>query len=378
MATQIHGFCEEPYLPLKEALAANFADGLEVGASLAVARHGRLVVDLWGGHADFERTRPWEKDTIAVVYSLTKVSLLFAFLTLVDRGVIDLDKTVAAYWPEFAVGGKGAVTVRQAMTHRAGVPGFDPPVAFETLLDWPAAVGNIAAQAHWFAGEDRVCYHANTYGFLLGEIMRRADGRFPSQILRDEIAGKAGIDFRIGLKSRADVERLAEVGFLEPPTGIDEGMSELASRILMDSGQGDWNAWETQQAEMPGANGYCNARSVARIGAIGASGGTLEGVRYLSQSIVDEASRLQASGVDPFMGPINLGLGFGVTSDALPGPSPTCFHWGGYGGSSCVMDQATGVSFGYVMNNLIATSGRVPETRHDRLWDALGESMRRL
>jgi CubicO group peptidase (beta-lactamase class C family) len=128
MTVEVHGFCEERFLPLREAFAANFADGNEVGASFAATLQGEPVVDLWAGHADFARTRPWERDTTVLLMSTMKIPLILSFLMLVDRGQIALDATVATYWPEFAAGGKDRVTVREAMTHRAGVPGFEPPV----------------------------------------------------------------------------------------------------------------------------------------------------------------------------------------------------------------------------------------------------------
>jgi CubicO group peptidase (beta-lactamase class C family) len=152
MPIDIQGVCDERFLPLQDAFRENFEKGYEIGASLAVTRHGRPVVDLWAGHIDKQRTRPWEKDTIAPVASTTKIALTLSFLMLVDRGLVDLDATIAKYWSEFAAGGKAHVTVREALTHSAGVPGFDPPVPLEAMLDWDRITAHIAAETHWFDG----------------------------------------------------------------------------------------------------------------------------------------------------------------------------------------------------------------------------------
>jgi CubicO group peptidase (beta-lactamase class C family) len=371
---EIAGFCEPRFQPLKDALRANFDEGLEVGASLALTHEGRTVVDLWGGHADWGRTLPWERDTIVQVYSVTKVPTVFSFLMLVGRGLVDLDTPVAAYWPEFAAGGKAHVTVRQALSHRAGVPGFVPPVTFETLHDWEATVGNIAEQAHWFDGEDRFCYHATTYGYILGEIMRRTDGRGPAQFFREEIAKKAGVDFHIGLRSRDDWRRVAQVGYLKPPQwGAD--VDPVSMRVMSSVGDGDWGTWERTRAEIPATNGYTNARAIARLCAIGALHGELDGVRYVSPEIMDRALRVEVYSVDLLFGPLNMGLGFGLHSHGFPAPTPTAAHWGGFGGSLSLMDPATKVGFGYAMNNLILAEEYQGEARFHRIWSALGEVM---
>jgi CubicO group peptidase (beta-lactamase class C family) len=378
VSVAIHGFCDERFAPLKEAFAANFDEGLEVGASLAAAHQGKPVVDLWAGHADWARTKPWQKDTIVQLFSATKIPLILSFLMLVDRGQVDLDATVATYWPEFAAGGKDRVTVRQAMTHRAGVPGFEPPVTFEEAHDWAAMAANIAAQDHWFAGEDRVLYHAFTYGNVLGEIMRRVDGRRPSQFFREEVAEKAGIDLQMGLRARDDIARCAEFGYLEPPGSLLMA-DELYRRANESIGSGDWTTWERLSAELPASNGYGNGGSIARLCAILASGGELDGVRYLSKALIDEASTEQAFSKDEYLGEISFGLGFGLDSEAFPAPTPTAFHWGGYGGSLGVMDQATGLSFGYAMNNLVVGDGEdFGGPRLKRFFDAIRQVSERL
>ena len=178
MTLEIHGTCEPGFEPLKAALAANFADGFEIGASLAATVRGRPVLDVWAGHADVARTRPWARDTIVNVRSSTKIVLQVMVLMLVERGRIALDAPVADYWPAFAQGGKGEVTIRDVLAHRSGVPGLTPPPAdMSPYLDWDGITARIAAEPHWFAGEPRIAYQMVTSGFILGEVMRRVDGR---------------------------------------------------------------------------------------------------------------------------------------------------------------------------------------------------------
>jgi len=376
VAIEVHGFCEPRFQLLKEAFLKNFEDGLEVGASFAVTHKGKFVVDLWAGHADFARTRAWKKDTIVSVASTTKIAMIYSFLILVDRGRIDLDATVATYWPEFAAGGKERVTVRQAMTHCAGVPGFDPPIDWMTLFDWDAIAANIAAEKHWFAGEARFCYHPTTYGFLLGEIMRRVDGRRPAQFFREEIAQKIGADFRIDMHLAAELRRWGEMNSLKPP-GTLISASPLYARVFGTVGpQPPWRNWADRTYESPAASGNGNARSIARLCAIGAMGGTLDGVRLLSKAMVDEASKQQVVVQDEYLGGVRMGLGFGLDSEWFPAPTPTCFHWGGYGGSWGIMDQKTAISAGYAMNNMIVEDGPDEiDVRRARFFDALKVTM---
>lgn len=372
MTTEVHGFCEDRFLLLKDAFRANFDEGLEIGASFGVTHGGRVVVDLWGGFADRKKTRIWQKDTIVCVFSTTKIMANIALLILVDRGLIELDAPVARYWPQFAQGGKASVTVRDVLTHQAGVPGFDPPVAFEALHDWDAITAHLAAEKHWFDGRKVSCYHPGTYGFLIGELVRRVDGRRPGRFFREEVAEKAGADFQIGLASRSELARVAELRFPLPPAELPP-TDPLVERAFGSVGPGDWSTWEHLSADVPGSNGFGNGRSIARVCAILALRGELNGVRYLSTNMVDQASTEQSYAEDLALGWAKFGLGFGLHCAEFPAPSPTCFHWGGYGGSFGMMDPATGVSCGYAPNNLHIDGSPFADPRLKRLWAALGE-----
>jgi CubicO group peptidase (beta-lactamase class C family) len=354
MTVEIHGYCDERFQPLKDAFAANFEDGLEIGASLAATRHGRLVVDLWAGDAVPDHTRSWGQDTIVELASSTKLAAALSILILVDRGRITLDERVAHYWPEFAQGGKERVTVREAITHRAGVPGFDPPISAATACDWEAVSARLAAEPHWFGGEPRLCYHAMTYGYLIGELIRRVDGRRPRQFFREEIAAKIGADFQVGVTSEADIARMATLAI---PTGAFSAESVapklLTSIDLTDvlTGHFDLPSWWAR--EDAGGSGFGNGRSMARLCSIVACGGEVDGVRILSPEILAEAAKEQVYAQCPYLGWLRLGLGFALDSKEFPAPTPTTTHWGGAGGSWACMDPKSGVSAGYAPNNWI-------------------------
>ncbi|MBV9043484.1 MAG: beta-lactamase family protein [Alphaproteobacteria bacterium] len=372
MTVEIQGFCEPRFKALEEAFRANFEAGLEVGASVAATWKGRPVVDLWAGHRDAARTRPWEKDTIVQVRSLTKIATTLSFFMLIDRGLVDIDAPVARYWPEFAAGGKAHVTVREALTNRAGVPGFDPPITSRELADWGVATSNLANATHWFEGRPKMLYHGITYGLILGEIMRRVDGRKPSQFFREEIADRAHIDFQLPLRSESDLKRSAEIVFTQAPQG--EHPDPLVRRLgqsIRTSDPDEMKTWEfLRHFEEPSAGGYSNGRALARMGAIAALGGTLDGIRYFSPKLSELAATEQAYEYDNYLASkVSMGLGcFGLASAKFQLPPPRSFHWGGAGGSLAMMDATTQLSFGYAMNRFMGVHG---DARQLRFWDAL-------
>ena len=368
MGVEINGFCDERFRPFEEAFRANFDDSYELGAALAVTHQGRMVVDLWAGWADLQRTRPWEENTLVHVASTTKVMVVLCMLTLVDRGLIALDAPVARYWPEFAQGGKGAVTIREALSHRAGVPGFDPPLSSEDLADWDKVVANLAAQPHRFGGEPRIAYHFSTFGFILGEVMRRVDGRRPAQFFREDVAARAGADFHVAITTREQYARLAELNL--PDLGSPPEDPLLAYIVASAPVLPADSSFESQAVENPSGSGRGTARSIARIGAIFAMDGSLDGETYVSRRMIDEATTEQAYGPCPYLGVMKLGLGLGLDSPEFPAASATCFHWGGFGGSAIMMDRRTGVSIGYAPNNWAVHAVPALDPRGERLMAA--------
>ncbi len=368
MGVEINGFCDERFRPFEEAFRANFDDGYELGAALAVTHQGRTVVDLRGGWADLARTRPWREDTLVHVASTTKVMVALCMLMLVDRGLIELDAPVARYWPEFGQGGKGGVTIREALSHRGGVPGFDPPLSARDLADWDKVVANLAAQPHRFGGEPRIAYHYATYGFLLGEVMRRVDGRRPAQFFREEVASRAGADFHVAITTREQYARLAELNLPVPgPLPEDPLLAYIVASAPVRPADG---SFESERVEAPSGSGRGTALSIARIGAIFAMDGTLDGETYVSRRVMEEATTEQAYGPCPYLGVTKLGLGVGLDSPEFPAPSPTCFHWGGVGGSGIVMDRRTRVSIGYAPSNWAVSAPPALDPRGERLMAA--------
>jgi CubicO group peptidase (beta-lactamase class C family) len=356
--TQIHGTVAPGFEPVRDAFAANFANGLDSGASFAVTRDGEFVVDLWAGDAG-PAGQPWQKDTIVNVYSTTKTMAAMSVLLLADRGLIDLNAPVARYWPEFAQNGKDAITVSQIMSHSAGLSGFAPALEDPAeLYDWDAMCSRLAAMAPWWEPGTALGYHAITQGFLQGEIVRRVDGRSLGKFFREEIAEPLGADFHIGLDARHD-HRVAEL--IPPEAGIGGSALDpdsIAGRTFnsapINGTEPSTRAWRA--AEIPAAGGIGNARSVARIHSALACGGTVDGVRIMSAAGVERALEEQARGMDMALRvPIVYGNGFGINNKLLPvSPNPRAMFWGGWGGSLAIIDLDARVSIAYVMNRMAA------------------------
>ena len=354
--TEIHGHCDERFEAVRTTFAANFDEGVERGASVAVTLHGEPVVDLWAGDADGEG-RPWERDTICNVWSTTKTMAAITLLVLADRGELDLDAPIAEVWPEFKANGKEAITTAQVMGHTAGLPGWNPPIRPADLYDWDVACENLAASAPWWEPGTASGYHALTQGYLEGEVVRRVTGRTIGDVFRTEVAEPLGADFHIGLPG-SEEHRVAEM--VTPPVGLgqDAGLPEdsIAWRALIScpvSGA-ECNTPEWRAAEIPAAGGTGNARSVARIHSAIAGDGTVDGVRILSPEGVARIFVEQCHQVDQVLGlQMRLGTGFGLMNDLIPlSANPRSCFWGGWGGSIAVIDVDAGVSVSYVMNKM--------------------------
>jgi CubicO group peptidase (beta-lactamase class C family) len=357
---KVHGRCDERFAAVKEAFQRNFDSGQEVGASFAATIDGKFVVDIWGGYADAARTRPWKRDTIVNVWSTTKVMTAICALMLVDRGQLDLDAPVARYWPEFAQAGKEKIPVRYLLSHQSGLAVFDKPTPVEALYDWNRIINLLAAQKPAWEPGKHSGYHALTFGYLVGEVVRRITGKTPGTFFREEVAVPLNADFHIGLPEEHD----HRVGEMIPPPVLKPGDPGYVN-IDPDSLVGKYykysstpveatkeRAWRA--AEIPAANGHGNARSVARVGAAMACGGELDGVRLLGLPTIAKAIEEQCYGTDLFFGvPIRYGLGFGLNTKEMPiSPNPRTFFWGGWGGSVMVMDLDARLSWGYVMNKM--------------------------
>jgi CubicO group peptidase (beta-lactamase class C family) len=354
----VQGSCDRRFETVREALEENLASGEELGASIAVDLDGETVVDMWGGWREPGRTRPWLEDTIVNVWSTTKTVTSLAVLMLVSRGQVDLDAPVARYWPEFAAAGKGTVEVRHLLSHTSGVSGLDQPATVEDLYDWDKATERMAAQAPWWEPGTASGYHALNFGHLLGEVVRRVTGKGLKQFVADEIAGPLGADFQIGA-SDADVPRIAPV-VAPPPLSFDlAAMDPLSPAVRTFTGPpanaDDANTAGWRAADIGGANGHGNARSVARMLSAVTLGGEVGGVRLLSPGTIERIFDQQSDGVDLVLGiPLRFGTGYALPQPATIPYVPegrVCF-WGGWGGSVIIMDLDRRLTFSYMMNRM--------------------------
>ena len=360
----LQGTCDKRFSGVKEAFQAHFGAGKEIGAAVAVTVAGRPVVDLWGGHMDVHKTRPWQPDTLVNVYSTTKGMTATCAHRLVDQGRLNIDQRVIHYWPEFAQCGKEQITVRQLLSHRAGLPAISVPLDPESVFEWRVMTEAIAAQKPWWPPGTRHGYHARTFGWLLGELVRRTTGKTVGTYFHEEIAGPLGLDFHIGLK-KSQHHRVAPIGKVPPPPpGTTPNLIDMMrSRPESVTSKAFTNpniyrlgdvansaAWRS--AEIPSSNGHGTARDLARLYGALACGGSIDGIQILSTESVEAALTEQARGEDAVLRiETRFGLGFmRPVPGARMGPNDNAFGHPGTGGSVGFADPEARVGFGYVMN----------------------------
>ncbi|MFD5174316.1 serine hydrolase domain-containing protein [Nocardia sp. NPDC058379] len=375
------GFCLDEFAGVRAAFDEELDGGAEVGAALCVTVDGEPVLDLWGGWADPDKTRRWGADTLVNVFSVTKTMTALCALLLVDRGELDLDARVAAYWPEFAANGKDAILVRHLLSHTSGVSGWEKPIELADIYDTEAAAARLATQAPWWEPGTASGYHAINYGHLIGELVRRITGRSLGRFFAEELAGPLGADFHIG----TGPEHADRIATLIPPELPEFDLSTLdQDSVLIKTLTSPWleigetatPAWRA--AEIGGTNGHGNARSVARIQSLIANGGELSGRRFLSPATVELIFREQADGVDlALLTPLRFGIGYGLPRpQTFPHiPDGRVCWWAGYGGSMVVNDLDRRITFAYTMNRM--ATGLIGSDRCDRYlkatFDAMGE-----
>jgi CubicO group peptidase (beta-lactamase class C family) len=357
----VSGRVEVGFEPVRAAFEKNFRRQAEVGAAVHVTVDGVTVVDLWGGAADSAARRAWQADTLVNVWSTTKGWLALAMHILAERGLLDFDAPVARYWPEFAQKGKEGVLIRHILTHTAGLPAPSLKVPDEAVYDWNTMI-NALEQSELFWEPGTKCgYHAATFGWLNGEVLRRITGVSVGEFLCSEIAGPLGADTFIGL-SRSEQERTAEtippgvVGALvfRMATGLGGRAKAMAfnnpRRPLQAANTTRW-----REAEIPSSNGHASARGLARIYTILALGGEVDGRRWLSKANVELAGREQVHAKDVVTGTwVRRSLGFMLPDTELGDPRPlTAFGHPGMGGSLGFADPSKRLAMGYVMNKMI-------------------------
>ena len=361
---------------MRETFAANFSERGDIGASAAVTIDGKLAVDLWGGWRDAEKTFPWQRDTVTLTASTTKTMTALAALLLADRGELDLDAPVARYWPAFSQNGKRAVTTAQCLGHTAGVPGWSEPMAPEDLFDWQKCTTLLAREAPWWAPGTASGYHALTQGYLVGEVIRRITGETPGRFFAREFAEPLAADFHIGLPQECDA-RLAPTIPAPDPNEVPPAPGSIAHRVGTNPDFQKVKNWvEFLRAEIPAANGVGNARAVAQIQSVLATGGEGVGRRILSREGAMRVLTQQSDGVDRvFASPVRFALGYALALGPLKfGRGRSCF-WGGAGGHLIVVDFEERMTIAYVMNKSVGVPFGDPRNRAivNAVYESLGQ-----
>ncbi len=358
----IDGTCDASFEPVRGAFAENFATRGESGAAICVVAGGRVVANLWGGWRTAAKTTPWRPGTLVNIFSVGKGLMSVLTARLAGTGLLDTDAPVARYWPEFGAAGKESVTVRQLLSHQAGVPAIRRRLPPGAMLDWAVMTSAIAEQVPWWQPGTAHGYHVNTFGFAVGEVLRRVTGRTVGALLREDVAGPLGADVYIGLPA-AQHDRVADFewpGALPP----EEDRPDLPGEHLMEhnayynplglSGAGDLNTASWREAELPATNGHGSAVGVARVYAALAAGGTFDGVRIVDAGALADATIEQVYGDDRILHrPSRFGLGFQLTQPDRPmGRGPGAYGHFGAGGSLGFCDPDAGIAVGYVTGQM--------------------------
>lgn len=379
-AVPIAGTCDPRFDAVRDAFVENMQTRGEIGAAVCVVDgRGRSVVDLWGGWRDVDGTAPWEPDTLVNVFSIGKGLTAACAAYLAGIGALDVDAAVESSWPEFAAAGKASITVRQLLSHQAGLPALREPLADDAMLRWDVMTTALAAERPWWEPGTAHGYHVNTFGFLVGEVLRRASGgRTVGRLLRERFGEPLGADVFIGLPP-GEHGRVAEfrfpaeaVGRWDPSTLTDAQLMEYHAYAnphgLSGAGVVNTTAWRV--AEIPSTNGHASARGVARVYAALAAGGA----GLVDAGALRDASVEQSVGDDLVLHrPSRFGLGFQLPQPERPfGSGPGAFGHFGAGGSLGFADPDSGLGFGYVMNDMGA---RWQNPRNRALLDALAQSL---
>ena len=356
---ELNGTVAPGWEGVQTAFAANFDERGDVGAAVCVYLGGAPVVDLWGGVADQRTGRPWARDTIVGVFSSTKGVTAVGANLAIERGLLDPAAPVVAYWPEFAARGKESITVGDVLSHRAGLPLVEGTFTLDQALSWDPIVEALAGGAPVWEPGTQHGYHMRTFGWLVGELLRRTTGRSPGTFLREEVLAPLDADFWIGLPESEE----PRVAALVPPTPSPKaalaglGDSLLIARVF--SNPSDlfdydemWNSRALHAAELPSSNGIGSAQALARVYA-SCIGGGLDGRRTLTDSTVEAATTVRSQGPDAvLLLETCFGLGFMLGQSFGAANPPTAFGHAGAGGSLAFADPASGLAFAYVMNDL--------------------------
>jgi CubicO group peptidase (beta-lactamase class C family) len=350
MSIQIHGYADPAFAALTAEFERNFVERGDVGAALSLVIDGRPVVDLWAGSLDAARARPWAADSVVNVWSTTKAIGALCFAMLVERGACAYDDKVTRWWPEFAAHGKDGVTIAMLLSHQAGLCSFRDPAVVEDFYDQPAAAARLAASEPLWPPGSRSGYHAISIGVLAGELFRRIEGRSLGAFIVAELAAPLDLDLTLGLPVSEEARRAEMIAPPELATSnmtTDLNPSQAAAYLnpVIEPLLPNTAAWRA--CELVSANGFSNARSLARLFGEVAAG------RLLSPQTLAQATALRISGVDEVLGvPARWAAGFLLNTDGLYGPSEATFGHSGWGGSFAIVDPERKVALAYTMNRM--------------------------
>jgi CubicO group peptidase (beta-lactamase class C family) len=373
-AIPVQGYCDERFAAVGEEFQRNFAERGELGATVAVKVEGKTVVDLWGGFTDDGRGKPWEQDTVAVVFSCTKGAVALCAHMLAIEGELDFDAPVKHYWPEFTSAGKDAVLVRHLLNHQAGLPAIRRPLEPGAFYDWDHIIEVLEGEELFWRPGSTHGYHGLTFGFLVGEVIRRVSGRTVGEFLRSEVAEPLGIDMTLGLPA-SEHARVAHVNGAPPPAPgepvsaylikvMTEPTSMQALMMLNNGGYLVPEEWDTPaalQAEIPATGIVSNARALAEMYDALAHERRIGRVEFSYEDLVRMGTVQSAETEDAMLiGPGRWTLGFtkratsprGVEPPARIVLSEDAFGHPGHGGSIGFCDPVADISFAYVMNQM--------------------------
>ena len=378
----ISGYCEDNFIEARNIFEKSISSGFELGGSIAVEVQGKKVIDLWGGHLDHSKSKAWEENTLVNVFSTTKGIAAICLLQLIEKGLLDIEKPVCEYWPEFSVNGKENIPVKYLFCHKAGLCGVREPLESGAFSNWDLITSELAKQEPLWEPGTAHGYHAITYGHLVGELLRRIDGRTIGQYFKEEIAEPLNLDFWIGLPD-SEFDRVSDIypskpgplqylfplltklprfvlpgrakflldfGDTSKPVGAAFNNPPISSNRGMEANTKQW-----RNAEIPAANGHGTARSIAKLYGILANGGSRDGIHVLSPETIEKGRQTQSDGKDLVLGGMRtrFGLGFMLgTENVSMGPNPNAFGHGGAGGSLGFSDPDNNISLGFVMNQM--------------------------
>jgi len=373
----VQGWTADGFEGVRDVFQANLDNGSEVGAAFSAYHRGNKVADLWGGVSDATTEKPWQEDTLMLVFSTTKGATAVCANKLAQEGHLDVTAPVAQYWPEFGQAGKEDMPVEFLLSHQAGLAWIDGKMTQEEALSWDPVIAALARQEPSWEPGSQHGYHATTYGWLVGEVVKRIAGKSVGTYFADEVAAPLGLDFWIGLPAEEESRVGTLISFIPagvsldpaddvPGTEVDAVADLMRAFLGPDTPLGKalfapggalsdadlWNSREMHAAEVPAANGIADARSIARMYA--SCIGEVDGIRILSEAQVADATRQRTSGPNTilFDMDVQFGLGFMVRSDLLALGGPKSFGHFGAGGSVGWADPEAELSFGYIMNRM--------------------------